>query len=224
MDFGLVNAQTLNRALTFGANCNSEQIMSPLTTLNLPSPTRYDWTVSEFEKLFDLGFFAPDARLELINGQILKKMSQNETHSIAVILAQYKLMELFARGHVVRVQLPLIIGEISKPEPDLAVVTGAPRDYLASHPTTAELVIEISDATLRADQTAKAALYARAEIAEYWIVNLVERTLEVRRQPSPLESEPLGYGYRSTQILLPGESIAPLGAATAPIGVNELLP
>ena len=198
--------------------------MSHLTTLNLPSPVRYDWTVSKFEKLFDLGFFAPDARLELIEGEIWKKMSQNEPHSIAVILAQYKLMDLFASGHVVRVQLPLIIGEISKPEPDLAIVTGAPRDYLASHPTTAELVIEISDATLRADQTTKAALYARAQIAEYWIVNLVERTLEVRRQPSPLEAELLGHGYRSTQILLPGESIAPVGAPGVQIEVNELLP
>ncbi len=199
-------------------------MMSHLTTRNLPPSTRYDWTVSEFEKLFDLGFFAPDARLELINGEILRKMSQNEPHSIAVILAQYKLMELFVSNHVVRVQLPLIIGETSKPEPDLAVVTGAPRDYLAAHPTTAELVMEISDATLRADQTTKAALYARAEIAEYWIVNLVERTLEVRRQPSPLESEPLGFGYRSTQILLPGESIAPLGAPASMVEVDGLLP
>ena len=198
--------------------------MSHLTTLNLPSSPRYDWTVSEFEKLFDLGFFAPDARLELIQGEIWKKMSQNEPHSIAVLLAQYKFMELFAIGYVVRVQLPLIIGDTSKPEPDLAVVTGAPRDYLASHPTTAELVIEISDATLRADQTVKAALYARAEIAEYWIVNLVERTIEVRRQPAAIQSEPLGHGYRSTQILLPGESIAPLGAPDDLIGVDELLP
>ena len=198
--------------------------MSHLTTLNLPPSARYDWTVSEFEKLFDLGFFAPDARLELVEGEIWKKMSQNEPHSIAVLLAQYKFMELFASGYVVRVQLPLVIGATSKPEPDLAIVTGVPRDYLASHPTTAELVVEISDATLRADQTTKAALYARANIAEYWIVNLIERTLEVRRQPSPMAGESLGHGYRSTQILLPGESIAPLGAATSPVGVDELLP
>lgn len=64
----------------------------------------------------------------------------------------------------------------------------------------------------------------RAQIAEYWIVNLVDRTLEVRRQPSPMEGELLGHGYRSTQILLPGESIAPLGAPASVIGVGELLP
>lgn len=118
----------------------------------------------------------------------------------------------------------MLLGDTSKPEPDLAIVTGVPRDYLASHPITAELVIEISDATLRADQTTKAALYARAQIAEYWIVNLVDRTLEVRRQPSPLEGELLGHGYRYTQILLPGESIAPLGTPNSVTGVDELLP
>ena len=198
--------------------------MSHLTTLNLPSSTRYDWTVSEFEKLFDLGFFAPDARLELVEGEIWKKMSQNEPHARAILLAQYKLMQVFTTGHLVRIQLPLILSQNSKPEPDVAIVRGSLHDGSTSLPTTAELVIEISDATLRADQTTKAALYARAQIAEYWIVNLVERTLEVRRQPSPLEAELLGHGYRSTQILLPGESIAPLGALSVQIEVNELLP
>ena len=198
--------------------------MSHLTTHHLPSSTRYDWTVSEFEKLFDLGFFAPDARLELINGEILKKMTQNEPHIRAILLAQYKLLQVFGTDYLVCVQIPLTFSDTSKPEPDIAIVRGTLRDPDALPATTDELVIEISDATLRADQTVKSALYARAEIAEYWIVNLVERTLEVRRQPSPLESEPLGFGYRSTQILLSGENIAPLGAPNSMIAVDELLP
>ena len=197
--------------------------MSHLTTLNLPPFARYDWTVSEFEKLFDLGFFAPDARLELVEGEIWKKMTQNEPHAVALSLTEFALSGIFADCYT-RNQQPLLLGDNSKPEPDLAVVTGVPRDYLASHPTTAELVVEISDATLRADQTTKAALYARALVAEYWIVNLVECTLEVRRQPSPMAGGLLGHGYRSTQILLPGESIAPLGAPDNSIGVDELLP
>lgn len=198
--------------------------MPHLITENLPFTARRGWTVSEFEKLFDAGFFAPEAKLELIEGEVFEKMSQNEPHARAILLAQYKMLEIFAIGHLVRIQLPLILGESSKPEPDVAIVRGSLHDGSTSLPTTAELVIEISDATLRADQTTKAALYARAQIAEYWIVNLVDRTLEVRRQPSPMEGELLGHGYRFTQILLPGESIAPLGAATAPVGVDELLP
>ncbi len=198
--------------------------MPYLITENRPFPARPGWTVKEFERLFDAGFFAPDARLELIDGEVWEKMSQNEPHTLALLLMQYKMLEIFATGHVVRVQVPLILNENSKPEPDIAIVQGSLRTSSVPHPTTAELVIEISDATLRADQTTKAALYARAQIAEYWIVNLVDRTLEVRRQPSPMEAELMGHGYRSTQILLPGESIAPLGAPDAPIGVDELLP
>ena len=191
---------------------------------NLPSPVRHNWTVSEFEKLFDLGFFAPDARLELVEGEIWKKMSQNEPHIRAILLAQYKFLQIFGDDHLVCVQIPLILGETSKPEPDIAIVRGTLRDPDALPATTAELVVEISDATLRADQTTKAALYARALVTEYWIVNLIERTLEVRRQPSPMAGELLGHGYRSTQILLPGESIATLGAPDNSIGVDELLP
>ena len=198
--------------------------MPHLTLREMSSSTRHSWTVNDFEKLFDAGFFPADARLELIEGEIWKKMSQNEPHIRAILLAQYKFLQVYGSARLVCIQMPLILGEVSKPEPDIAIVQGTLRDPDALPATTAELVIEISDATLRADQTTKAALYARAQIAEYWIVNLVDRTLEVRRQPSPMEAELLGHGYRSTQILLPGESIAPLGAATSPISVDELLP
>ena len=197
--------------------------MPHLTLRELASSTRHSWTVNDFERLFDAGFFPPDARLELIEGEIWKKMTQNEPHAVALSLAEFALSGVFA-GCYVRTQQPMILGETSKPEPDLAVVTGVPRDYLAAHPSSAELVVEISYTTLVPDQTTKAALYARAQIAEYWIVNLVDRTLEVRRQPSPMEGELLGHGYRSTQILLPGESIAPLGTPASVIGVDELLP
>ena len=197
--------------------------MPHLLTRHLPSPSPHSWTVNQFERLFELGVFAPDKKFELIEGEIFEKMSQDEPHAVTLSLTEIALSGVFLNCYV-RGQQPMILGETSKPEPDLAVVTGTPRDYLTSHPTTAELVIEISDSTLVQDQTTKAAIYARAQIAEYWIVNLVERTLEVRRQPAAMPNELLGHGYRSTQILLPGESIAPLGAPNLPIGVNELLP
>ena len=198
--------------------------MSYLTTSDPLSFMRYRWTAHDFHWLFVEGFLAPEGQFELIEGDIWVKPFQQPANATAISLCLGKLKELLPKNFWIRTQQPLLLGEFNRPEPDISVVTGAPRDYLASHPTTAELVVEISDATLRADQTTKAALYARAEIAEYWIVNLVEHRLEVRRQPSPLEGELLGHGYRFTQILLPGESIAPLGAATAPIGVDELLP
>lgn len=145
-------------------------------TQNLPALARHGWTVEEFERLFEAGFFAPDAKYELIEGEVWEKMTQKTSHAVAVTLAQYLLADVFGVAFVVRVQLPLVFGQSSKPEPDVAIVSGSPRDYLENHPTTAVLIVEISDTTLIPDQQTKAALYARAGVGEYWIVNLPERT------------------------------------------------
>lgn len=198
--------------------------MSLSLTRNLPPAPRIGWTVADFERLFDLGFFAPDARLELIEGEIFEAMTQRTPHSVAVMLAQDVFTRIFSGNFRVRVQLPMVLSESSKPEPDLVVVVGSPRDYLESHPSTAVLIVEISDTTLVTDQTTKSSLYARARIEEYWIVNLIERTLEVRRQPSVQADALFGWAYRSTQILLPGESVAPLRAPEMIVKVDELLP
>ncbi|MBW3636260.1 MAG: Uma2 family endonuclease [Armatimonadetes bacterium] len=193
-------------------------------TQNLPALARHGWTVEEFERLFEAGFFAPDAKYELIEGEVWEKMTQHEPHTLAVLLAQYKLMEIFGSNFTVRVQVPLILGSGSKPEPNIAVVEGSLRQSSVPHPTTAVLIVEISDTTLIPDQQTKAALYARAGVKEYWIVNLNERTLEVRRQSAPMSEALLGYAYRSTQILLPGETVSPLAAPDVVIRVDDLLP
>ena len=213
--------------------------MPHLITENLPFTVRVGWTAHEFKWLFREGFLNTEAQLELIEGDIWVKPFQESAIITSMALCVEKLRDLLANNFTVRTQQPLLLGEFSQPEPDISVVAAISSNRLPSHhstfnedsnnystlfPTTAELVIEFSNSTLRADQTTKAALYARAHIAEYWIVNLVDRTLEVRRQPSPMEGELLGHGYRSTQILLPGESIAPLGAPNNLIGVDELLP
>lgn len=193
-------------------------------TQNLPLIGRFAWTIEEFERLFDVGFLPNDTKFELIEGEIVEKMTQRTTHSTALSLTQFALETAFGAGFYVRTQLPMVFGEHSKPEPDLAVVVGNPRDYLEAHPSTAVLVVEISDTTLVQDQQAKSSLYARAGIAEYWIVNLIDRALEVRRQPSPVHDALLGHAYRSTQILLPGESVSPLSSPEATVFVDELLP
>jgi Uma2 family endonuclease len=193
-------------------------------TQQLPAAARHGWNVEEFERLFEAGFFAPDAKLELIEGEVWEKMTQKDTHALAVLLAQYKLMEIFGAGYAVRVQSPLIFGARSKPEPDVAVVEGSPRQSSRPHPTTALLVVEVSDTTLVPDQQTKAPLYARAGIAEYWIVNLVDDVLEVRREPTEMPSQPLGFGYASTQILRRGETVSPLASPEAVVRVEDLLP
>lgn len=189
-------------------------------------PERRSWTVAEFERFIDLGVFGPDERLELVNGEIVKKVTQNPPHSAALRKTEKLLNRLFAERYDVRPQMPLNFGPGTgnRPEPDLAVVVGAPEDYTTSHPMSAVLVVEISDATLAYDRGTKAAVYARAGIGELWIVNLVDRLLEVHRQPRPMAEQPLGHGFLSITRHTEGETVAPLAAPETPITVAALLP
>ena len=179
-------------------------------------------TREEYYRLGDAGFFG-DARVELLNGEVWQLPPQTPRHFTTAEVVGDTLLSAFGKGFDVRRRGPLTLGHDTEPEPDVVVVPGSWRDYEHHHPTPAEvrLLVEVSDATLRKDRTTKAEDYARAGIADYWIVNLVHRQLEVFRDPL---TRPEGALYRTTQILLPGDSLAPLFAPDAPVAVAELLP
>jgi Uma2 family endonuclease len=120
----------------------------------------------------------------------------------------------------VRVQLPIILDE-SRPLPDFVVLNGPPRENLRN-PSTAMLIIAVSDTTLEYDQVDKGELYAKNGIPEYWIVNLSARCLEVRRRPESLEQK--GAHYSEIKIYADDQSLAPLGAADCIVAVADLLP
>jgi len=146
---------------------------------------------------------------------------QHTPHATATQLATEALRTAFGAAWMVRVRLPLALDDESEPEPDVAVVRGAPRDYLREHSSTAVLVVEVAHASLRADRTLKARLYARAGIGDYWIVNLVDRVLEVHRSPTGPRPRRV---YTDIRRIDPSASIAPLAAPTARIVVADLLP
>lgn len=190
--------------------------------LNLPN--RWRWTVDEFQRAYDLGVFGFDAKLELIEGEIVEKMSQKEPHAWSIQAVTEALRLVFPQGHSVRVQLPLVFTPHNKPEPDLAVVVGSFNDYKRHHPTTAVLVVEISDSTLLTDQTTKAAVYARAGIPDYWIVNIPGRMLEVYHDPAAMPGQPLGHHYRSITRYGEDGIVSPLAAPESAVSVANLLP
>ena len=123
-----------------------------------------------------------------------------------------------------RAQTPIALDEESAPEPDLAVVPGARADYLESHPTRPALAVEVADSSLDFDRQSKGSLYARAGVQDYWIVNLIDRVLEVYRDPVLDASAPYGWRYGSVHILMPPAAIAPLAMPSTPILVAKLLP
>jgi Uma2 family endonuclease len=174
------------------------------------------WTREEYERLVEQGFFRPDERVELLDGVIYEMTPQSVGHAVAIRLARQVLGRIFSTGFDILVQMPLALGEDSEPEPDLAVVLGNPRDHLTSHPASAVLVIEVADTSLSRDR-AKARLYARAGIPDYWILVLGTKQLEVLRDPQ-------GGTYRSRTVLNATDRISPLASAESTISVGEILP
>lgn len=180
------------------------------------------WTRQEYDRLAESGILDPNEHVQLIEGEIVTMTPQNSPHAVTIGKTQRVLERIFGQGFWVRIQMPILIDPDSEPEPDLAVVPGAPEEYLREHPRTALLVVEVADTTLPLDRDRKAPLYARAGIPEYWIVNLTERCLEVYREPVTPPNQPASY--RSTVRLSPSDTIAPLAAPTVSIAIADLLP
>ena len=160
------------------------------------APKLRQWTRAEYMKMAEVGIFATEERVELIEGKIIEMSPQNTSHAVVVSLISEALRVLFGENYYVRIRMPIEINEISEPEPDVVVVPGTPRDYLSEHPKTAILIVEVSDSTLAYDRTQKTSLYAKAGIADYWIVNLINCRLEVYREPAPMQDQPFGFGYK----------------------------
>lgn len=119
---------------------------------------------------------------------------------------------------------PLALDERSEPEPDIMVVPGRPRDYLDAHPSRPVLVVEVADTSLTLDRLRKGALYARAGIADYWIVNLIDEVLEVYREPVRASSPHGEWTYESVRLLRRNAVITPLPVPRARIRVAAVLP
>ena len=130
----------------------------------------------------------------------------------------------FGSGWEVRAQAPLALDDESEPEPDVAVVPGSFRDYVLRHPSQPVLLVEVSDSSLALDRHHKGSLYARAGVADYWIVNLVEGVLEVFRDAGPDALAPFGWRYRGVTVLGREASVSPLALAGARIRMADLLP
>jgi hypothetical protein len=181
------------------------------------------WKRIEYDRLIESGFFRSGDRVELLGGQLIVAEPQGSRHFAALRAAEEALRAAFGRGAEVRGRGPLALDDESEPEPDLAVVPGSFRDYQTAHPSRPVLVVEISETGLAFDREHKGSLYARAGLADYWILNLPERALEVYRDPEPDPAAPLGWRYRSVTVLGPGASIAPLALPGRRIAVANLL-
>ncbi len=198
--------------------------------LNLPAtapagtgPRRKVWTVTEFHRFGDLGLFE-GLRAKLIDGDIIEEGPMNPPHAEAIERLTEAIRTAFGAGWRYRVQTPLVLGQTTDPMPDLYVVAGTVHGLPGVHPTSAALVVEVSDTSLRFDTTDKMSLYAAAGIADYWVLDVVNRWLMVHRDPAPDAAQRFGHGYAAVTTLGPADSVSPLAAAGATVRVADLLP
>jgi Uma2 family endonuclease len=185
--------------------------------------TLRQWRRAEYDRLVDLGVFEGEP-VELIGGQLVVAEPQGAYHASAISKVDYALRPAIPEGWFVRLQAPVSLDDESEPEPDLAVVVGRPGDYQSNHPGLPVLVIEVSQSSLDFDRTRKGSLYARAQVQEYWIVNLIDAVLEVYREPERDAGAPFAWRYRSVTRLAAPADVAPAAFPDARIAVAHLLP
>jgi Uma2 family endonuclease len=151
----------------------------------------------------------------LIDGVILEEGPMNPPHAVTLELVVEALRTAFGSGWRIRSQSPLVLGQDLDPEPDFAVIAGTARGS-SGHPTMADLVVEVADASLDFDTNQKRLLYARAGIREYWVVDINGRRLLVYRDPQAGD-------YAIQQALHPADTLSPLAAPAAAVRVADLL-
>jgi Uma2 family endonuclease len=181
------------------------------------------WKRTEYDRLVELGIFEGEP-LELIGGQLVVAEPQYPYHASGISAVDYAIRAVLPAGWMVRLQAPVSLDDESEPEPDLAVVPGRPADYRHEHPVLPILVVEVAESSLAFDRRRKGSLYARAGVQDYWIVNLVDRTLEVYRHPAQDAAGAYGWRYLEVTSLTAPDVVTPLAFPDARIVVAELLP
>ncbi len=197
--------------------------MSTITTTSpfFESPwPLYRMPVEQYEAMVESGILTERDKLQLVNGMLVVKVTQGDAHCTADDLCREALAAAIPAGWYVRPNKPVRLPPDGEPEPDHAVVRGTIRDYRHRHPGAADvaMVVEIALSSLREDR-AMAVVYASAGIPVYWIVNLVDRHVEVYSGPRP-------DGYATTEVYGPGSQVPIVidGTIVGQIAVDDILP
>jgi Uma2 family endonuclease len=181
------------------------------------SLTRRKFTTAQYHQMAEAGILAAADRVELLHGEIVEMSPIGSRHA-ACVKRLVRLFSQLSEWAIVGVQDPIELNRNSEPQPDLALLKPRPDFYASRHPQPEEvlLLVEVADTTVEFDRTVKVPLYAQAEIAEVWLVDLQGEAIEVYRQPAP-------GGYLSIQIFRCGEHVTGGAIGEVRFLVDEVL-
>ncbi len=181
-------------------------------------------SVEQYHAMIQAGAFAKNESVELLEGRLVPKMPKNPPHTISTRRTLRLISEILPPQWEADSQEPITTDD-SEPEPDVSVVRAGARDHLGRHPIPTEIgkVVEVSDTTLVRDRGVKKVVYARAAIAIYWIINLVDRCIEVYTDPTGPMEKP---DYRTCRIYVENETIPVTldGVELGTLEARQLLP
>jgi Uma2 family endonuclease len=186
-----------------------------------PKGGSYHFSPDQFFKMTEIGIFE-GKRVELIGGKLREIPALSNHHAATIDELRTLLDVAYGEGYWVRAQATLNLAPHGVPDPDIAVVRGSRRNPTSETPSGALIVVEVSDSTLTYDRTVKASLYAASGVAEYWIVNIPGRQLEIRRDIQPDATQEFGSAYGTLTTLRPGATARPLSAPQGAIPVDRL--
>jgi Uma2 family endonuclease len=181
-------------------------------------PVRHRFTVDEFLAMDESGLFAPDQRLELVDGEVIEMTPIGTRHAAAVARLNLEFTEALVRRAIVWTQSAIRLDGLNMPQPDVVLVRWRADFYRDRHPQPEDvlLLVEVSDTTRRWDRRVKRPRYAAAGIPEMWLVDLVAGVVEVARSPGPQR-----YGTVETRER--GETVAPAAFPQVEVAVTDLV-
>jgi Uma2 family endonuclease len=189
-------------------------------TLQLAQPrlNTFRLNISQYHQMSEAGIFSENDKVELINGEIIEMSPIGRRHTACVNRLNSVFSQLLGNKVIIAVQNPIILNNLSEPEPDIALLKPRADFYESGHPQPQDifLLIEVADSSLEYDRDVKIPLYASSGISEVWLVDIYEQVIIVYRYPSE-------NGYSDIQTLSRGEKLSIQAFPEVNLVVNDIL-